>query len=511
MPPLIDALAQCLGERTGEAVTRHQTHISWILLSGQEAWKLKKPVRLPFVDFGALEARQHYCEAEVRLNRRLAPELYLGVLTVLRNRDSGQVTVSEAAEVTTAGPAPTIVDYLVRMRRFPPGALLSERLTAGTLHADALEQLAQRLARFADSAEIQHDPTLARRVVSETAAVLTQLRAPPAVVSRTVLSGTALSRSSAGPILQALAQWLDAEAARLGPIFDARLRAGRVRDVHGDLHLANAVVVDGEVTAFDCLEFNDDLRRIDVIGDAAFLAMDLAAHDQWPLAHRLINAWCEAADDHAALAVLPFHQVYRALVRCLVATLSPAGDAASQAQRYLATARQLTIAAAEPPRLLITHGLSGSGKSWAALRFVESEGALRLRSDVERKRLAGIGPLADSAASGLALYTPAWSERTYDRLEALARIVIDAGRSAVVDAAFLKQAQRQRFAGIAAELGVGFGIVDCRADVPTLRERIERRARAGGDPSEATIAVLDRQVASLDPLTDSEQALVQRA
>lgn len=505
MTRLIDALARRLGEQTGETVVRHETHISWILLSGAIAWKLKKPVQLPFVDFRDIAARRRFCEAEVRLNRRLAPSLYLGVLAVTGSDEAPQLsdppaTATQATATQADGATPPVIDYLVSMRRFPAGALFAERLAAGTLDATTVEQLARRLARFDADAEIQTDPALAGAVVSEALKVTAQLTA--IAQSQTHgLSPLAIAK---------LEQWLQAEGQRLAPVFDARLRAGRVRDVHGDLHLANAVVLDGEVTAFDCLEFNDAMRRIDVIGDVAFLAMDLDAHGSPALAHRLVDAWCEAADDHAGVAVLPYHQLYRALVRCLVAALGPADGDGRTAGRYLATAQRLAAAAARPPRLLVTHGLSGSGKSWSAQRFVESDGALRLRSDVERKRLAGIGPLDDSAAAGLAIYTTEWSARTYARLEALARTVIGAGRTAVVDAAFLKRAERDRFAAIAASLGVAFGIIDCSADVATLRERIRSRARAGDDPSEATTAVLDRQLGSVEPLDASEKGRIVR-
>lgn len=483
MTQMIDGLARHLAARTGSPVERHETHISWILLAGDEAWKLKKPVHLPFVDFRDPATRRRFCEAEVRLNRRLAPALYRGVLAVTGTVDDPRV------EDGHDGP---VIDWLVRMRRFPAGALFSERLAAGTLGTTEIDRLATRLARFHDEASIQSDPTLADAVVAEALKVAEQLQ-----------------RRSATPsaLLARLTRWLGDEGRRLAPAMAERLRQGRVRDVHGDLHLANAIVLGDEATAFDCLEFNDRMRRIDVIGDPAFLAMDLDAHGRPDLANRLIDAWCEAADDHAAVAVLPLHQVYRAAVRALVACLGSAPDAGATAQRYLETAARVVAAADRPPRLLITHGLSGSGKSFAALRVVEREGALRLRSDVERKRLAGVDALTDSAAAGLALYTPDWSARTYARLESLAATVLAAGRGAVVDAAFLGRAQRQRFAALARAHGIEFGILDCHADPATLRQRIVARAAAGGDPSEATLAVLERQLASVEPLDEDERRL----
>ncbi|MGE0798818.1 MAG: AAA family ATPase [Lautropia sp.] len=511
---LVDALARLLTARTGQPVERRETHISWILLSGDEVWKLKRPVRLPFVDFTRPETRHRCCEAEVRLNRRLAPGLYLGVLAVTGSADALVVEpVAErpsdaaddagaAADATgSAGGATGVLDWIVRMRRFPAGALFAERLADGVLTADDVERLARRLAAFDALAEVQSDPV---------AADATAVEALKAVDRLQRLAPQRDGAQWAVPIAR-IAAWLTAAAARLRRMFGQRLQAGRVRDVHGDLHLANAIVHAGDVTAFDCLEFDDRLRRIDVIGDPAFLSMDLIAHGRPDLAHRHVDAWCEAADDWQGLAVLRFHQVYRAAVRALVAWLgAPAGQPG--AARYLRTALSLIEDDGRRPVLTITHGLSGSGKSFAALRRVEREGAIRLRSDVERKRLAGLAPLADSRAAGLDLYTPEWSARTYARLAALAETVLSAGCPVVVDAAFLKRAERQEFAALARRRGADFRILDCQADTDSLRQRIVDRARVGADPSEATPAVLARQLGFVEPLDADERraAVVER-
>ncbi len=514
MTCLTDALARRMSEYTGSPVQRIDTHISTILLSGDEAWKLKRPVRLPFVDFGSIEARGRCCDAEVTLNRRLAPTLYLGVLTVRGSemsprieglptaddpplssaaQGSGRDGDSRPREGRRASDSP-VLEYLVRMRRFPPGALFSERVAAGTLTLDDVTRLARTLAAFDRTAPIQRDPAIAGAVAREAAKVIGQLRTLAAS------QGTDAQRAA----VRGLAAWFDEQGARLHGVFRTRLQTGRVRDVHGDLHLANAVVLDDGVTAFDCLEFDDNLRRIDVIGDVAFLSMDLHAHGCPALANRLVDAWCEAADDHAAMAVLPFHHVYRACVRALVAWLAPK-PSAGDVDRYLRTAERLANAP-RPPALTITHGPSGSGKSFAAARLVELEGGLRLRSDVERKRLAGLSPLADSRAAGLDLYTHEWTNRTYARLESLADATLTAGAPVVVDAAFLRRPERQRFAALARWHGVPFRIIDCRADTATLRARVAQRASLGNDPSEANAAVIDRQLTSIDPLDAHERA-----
>ncbi len=504
MTSLVDSLARRMAEMTGKPVDRFETHISWVLLSGDVAWKLKKPVRLSFLDFSTLAARRRYCHEEVRLNQRLAPSLYQGVLAVTGTIDAPRVAQATpdaetvgGREAATGGDAGTrtgpVLDYLVLMRRFPAGALFAERLAAGRLAVDDVTGLARRLARFHETAAVQDDPALANAVARQAMQACDQLR----------LLAVRHARDGEVAVVDRIAGWLAVEATRLQPRFKRRMRTGRVRDIHGDLHLNNALVLDDGPTAFDCLEFDAALRRIDVIGDPAFLAMDLAAHGRDDLANLLIDAWCEAANDHEAVALLAFHRVYRAAVRALVAWLAPV-PATAMAERYLRTAERLVEAARRPPTLTITHGPSGSGKSVAAERLVAADGGLRLRSDVERKRLAGLEPLADSQAVGLNLYTPEASARTYERLAALAERVLAAGSPVVVDAAFLKRAERRRFADLAARHGVRWRIIDCRADPLVLEQRIVSRAAARQDPSEATVAVLRRQLASVEPLGADE-------
>ena len=358
-PGYIEPLRSALEADGAGPVALVQTHISCVLLAREVAWKVKKPLKLPFLDYGTVDARRRYCEEEVRLNRRLAPALYLGVSAVTGTPDAPSLD----------GPGP-VLDWAVRMRRFPPGALFSERLANGTLSASEIDRLATMLAGFHEAAPISvepgfGDPALRRRVALETAHAL-----PPT-------SG----------IDDRLRAWMVREADALASVWSERKARGRVRECHGDLHLDNLLLVDREVTAFDAIEFDPALRWIDVVDDMAFVATDLLARGRGDFAWRFVSGWLDATGDHDALRALRFSMVYRALVRARVATLR-AGQG-QDAARYVRAARQ--IVEAPDARLLITHGVPGSGKTYLSQGLLEAAGAVRFRSDVERKRLFGPG------------------------------------------------------------------------------------------------------------------------
>ena len=492
---LIDALREQLRSQCGQPVTLIETHISWVLLAGERAYKVKKPVRLPFVDFSTLAARRHFCELELRLNQRLAPQLYLEVLPVC----------GTPATPRLGGPGEPI-DHAVCMRRFAPGALLSEQLAAGRLRSGQIEQLADTLAAFHARAPVADAATpwaTPAQIVQAVRDVLDSLR--PRVAPGTV---------------HTLRNWLAECERALTPVWLERRAAGAVREGHGDLHLANAAQVGDEVVAFDCIEFDPAMRWIDVANDLAFLTMDLHAHGRSDLAAHALDAWLQRSGDVAALRVLRFYEVYRALIRALVAALRTrqpgAPDAAAAAPPqpsdaapdYLAWALAAAQAQAQPaPQLLITHGLSGCGKSSVALHLLERTGAVRLRSDVERKRLFGLGALERSADRALDVYTAEATRRTFERLAELARIALGAGWPVIVDAAFLRRAERQAFRALAAELGVPFAILHCHAPEAVLRERVAARSAVGHDASEADVAVLQRQIDSHEPLDADERAI----
>jgi uncharacterized protein len=473
-PGLLEALRQRLA-RGGREVALHETHLSWVLTAGRLAVKLKKPVHLPFADFSTTEARRAACAEELRLNRRLAPSLYRRLVAVRGTADAPRFAGSGDA-----------VDTLVCMRRFGEDALLSNRIAAGTLDARTVDRLARRIARFHEDAE----PAPGRsdavdEAVSPLARVLDQLRA---------FEAPAWNDSAA--------RWLQESRDGLGPALRARRAQGAVRDGHGDLHLANTVDLVTEVTAFDCIEFDPALRRIDVMNDIAFATMDLEARGRPDLAHRFLDAYLEARGDYGGLAVLRFYETGRACVRRLVQRLSPRND--GDVPDYLGFASGRMSAAPGRPRLAILCGVSGSGKSTVASALVDATGAVRVRSDVERKRLHGLGSLARTAAPD-ALYDAQATAATYARLADCARSGLAAGYDVLVDAAFLERAQRAGFAALAAQLQVPFTLLACEAPASELARRVGARAAAGADPSDADVGVLDNQLRTREALSDAER------
>lgn len=451
------------------------THISWVLLAGDLAYKIKQPVRLPFVDYSSLEQRRHFCEEEVRLNGRLAQSLYLRVARI-----TGTPAVPE---IDGGGP---VLDYAVVMRRFDSGALFSEQLAAGTLQSRQVDALAQLLADFHERAPVASVASGFASPARRLAATLAALGGAAAV----------LSDARAG----ALRDWVERRGAELAPLWRARLAAGRVRECHGDLHLDNVVALEAGVAAFDCIEFDPALRWIDVIDDLAFAVMDFTARGRPDFAFRLLNAWLDRTGDHAGAPALPFAAAYRALVRAQVEQLR---GRELPARTYADAAAWWSRPPA--PTLTITHGLPGSGKTFQSQRLLERTGAIRLRSDVERKRLFGLAMFADSRASGIDLYTHDATARTYDHLESTARRLLQAGWPVILDAAFLRCGERLRARDLARQLGVPFAILRCEAAPQVLRSRLAARTQ---DASEADATVLERLQAGAEPLDRDELACV---
>lgn len=464
-----------------------ETHISVVLLTGRFAYKIKKPVDLGFVDFSTRERRRRFCEEELRLNRRLAPELYLAV-----------VPITGTPQAPRLGGTGEPFEHALKMREFPQEARLDRVLARGALAPERLERFAVTLAQFhaglPPSAGGWGTP----------AAVAAQVRAAFDGVEP-------LPGGTGGVDLGRLRAWVESELERCAASLARRVE--RVRECHGDLHLTNLVLLDERVVAFDCIEFDAELRWTDVAAETAFLAMDLEVRARADLAARFVNAWLEASGDYDALSVLPLYRVYRSLVRAKVAAirarqaLADAGVDDAAQMRAVAHLRLAADIADRPrrPWLAITCGVSGSGKSRIARELVGLTGAIQLRSDVERKRLAGLGAGAASGSPvGGGIYTAEMTERTYQRLAALARAALAEGWPVIVDATFLERARRRAFRELAAALGVPFRILTLEASPATLERRVRERA---GDASEADVRVLHRQLAQREPLGDAERGV----
>jgi uncharacterized protein len=488
LPPLIQALLSPARYPAGVArVELVQTHISWVLLAGDVAYKIKKPVKLPFLDFSTLAKRQRYCADELRLNRRVAPDLYLDVV--------GIYNTPQDPQWDGIGPP---IEYAVKMRRFDEANRLDRVCARGELLPEHLSDLADTLVEFHNAADAA--PTASR--FGSASSILQPTRDNFADLSRLLPSASHQDR------LGDLRAWSEAQFEQLAPLMAARKQRGRVRECHGDLHLGNLALIKQRVQMFDCLEFNEDLRWIDVASEIAFTYVDLLAHQQPGLANWFINEVLSRSGDYEAAQVLRFYAVYRALVRAKVAALraEQTGGGSQEALDYIALAEQLLQ---KPPlRLVITHGLSGCGKTVASSALLQSDAnpaTLRLRSDVERKRLFG---LASTARSGSALdagiYTPDAHARTYAHLHELAADLLQAGWSVIVDAAFLGHAEREDFRALAHAMGAAFSILAPVATPDQLRERILARSALGKDASEANLDVLTQQMKKLAPLTTDE-------
>ncbi|MDT7042993.1 AAA family ATPase [Candidatus Nitronereus thalassa] len=468
-----------------------ETHISWVLLTGPFAYKIKKPVNLGFVDFSTLPLRHHACKEELRLNGRMAPQLYLDI-----------IPISGTPEAPTLGDGTAPIEYAVKMRQFPLDATLDHALPKGKVQNRHLDQLAKDLAKFHGGLLGAKEPANFgnSEVIKQTITDVFDHFSPEALPEKEYA------------LLHALQQWMEQEHAARYETFTDRKRQGFVRECHGDLHLANVVLIEDMATPFDGIEFSERLRWIDVISDASFFIMDLRARGRSDFAWRFLNAYLEHSGDYAGISVLRFYEVYRALVRTKVARIrldqSHQSDESSKQlmeefHRYIHAAQ--TLAFPSRPSLMIMHGLSGSGKSTYSQSLLETIGAIRLRSDIERKRMVGLTPNMESTPElKPKLYGPDTTKRLYIQLRDAAQRLLASDYSVIVDATFLQRQYRDLLRTLAEEVNVPFFIIDVQAPPETLRERIVTRAQQHSDASEADLAVLQQQKRQQEPLGDDE-------
>ncbi len=461
------------------------THISDVFLAGAYAYKVKKPVELGFLDFTALSSRRQACEDEVRLNRRLAPQIYLGVVPI---RDvGGNFKVGSGSDDGGA----EIADYAVKMVRMPQEGMLDRLAAAGNLDHDQMRDVARQLARFHGLAE--HGPHI--DLYGSLDNIADHIRQNFAQTEPYI--GRSITRSQFERIRSYTQNFMHTNAA----LFSARVSAGRIVDGHGDLHLRNMCLYGDAVAIFDCIEFSQRFRAGDVIGDIAFLTMDLDARNLPRLGNCFLNEYLQRTDDYAGLAVLDFYQTYRACVRGKVASFLLDGAsseaqrlaAANEASHYFNLAREYTTGRAGG--LLITCGPSASGKTTIARQAAEAVGGITVRSDAVRKHLAGLQLEQHQATSyARGIYSTEMTEQTYKTLLQNAREIVSSGRWAILDATFLRRTYRLQAAALARSLGTAFGIICCCTPRSELERRLDLRSRTQGDISDATHAVLHQQL-----------------
>ncbi len=470
------------------AIELVETHASWVLLTGDYVYKLKKPVRFSFLDFSTLERREHFCREELRCNRRFAPSLYLDVVPIGRGAD-GSLHV---------GMGDPVVEWAVKMHQFPKEAQLDRLMRQVGVTVEMLFGFGRTLA--AQHRELPvYRPGRGADVDRE---VDERVLAPARDNYRDLGSLTWTQTFAA--MLRRSRDAMERQAERQRCRLRRRVETGCIRECHGDLHLSNLVLLEDRVTAFDCLEFNPSLRWIDPVSDVAFLFMDCLIRERPELGYAFVDGYLDEAGDYQGATLLPFYAAYRSMVRAKVAALereqeqeAPASATAS-AERFQRHARWAAHWLERPPgRLFLMCGLSGSGKSYLAERLVPRLPALRLRSDVARKVEAGLSPREHAgAAVGSGLYQPQTSRRVYRALAEVAEDLLRSGEHVIVDAAFLNADQREHFAQLAAGVGSGAVVVYCRASRAVLEARLRARTAAGRDPSDADLDVLEHQMHS---------------
>lgn len=468
-----------------------ETHISWVLLTGYHAYKIKKAVDLGFLDFSTLELRRFYCDEELRLNRRLAPDLYLGV-----------VAIGGTPEQPLLGPVPVsqpAIEYAVHMRRFLQSRMMNCMLTHGLVSPAHIDKLAEIIAGFHRTLP----PAAADSPYSATSAIELAAEQNFIPLLKMLVAPGDLA------MLKAVHAASTLEFATCEPLFRQRATEGYIRECHGDLHLGNIVLLGDAPTPFDCIEFSAALRWIDVISEISFTVMDLLRRGQPQLAWRLLNAYLECSGDFSGIGVLRFYLGYRAMVRAKIAVIRAHQRGTRIKKELKSCLGYLRLAHScltkRRPALVITHGLPGCGKSTVAQIALERLGAIRIRSDVERKRLFGLTPLANSKTqTGTDIYSEEATQRTYARLQELARGVLSAGFPVIVDAAFILHSERDSFRALARELGVPFVIASVQSNAILLAERLALRSKQGNDASEADLTVLKKLQTFQEPLNSEE-------
>ncbi|MDA0672395.1 MAG: AAA family ATPase [Cyanobacteria bacterium] len=469
-----------------EPIRLIQTHVSYVLLTGDYAYKVKKPVDFGFLDYSTLAKRQHFCQEELRLNQRTAADLYLAVLPITQTGDRYQFNGDG-----------TVVDYAVQMRQFPQDALLSHRFDQGDLEEDLVRQLARTIAAFHQAAETNDE--------------IRSYGTVPQVRQSIDENYDQTAAFIGGPQTQAQFEATRAYTDRFfterSALFQRRIDQGWVRACHGDLHLNNICYWQDHLWLFDCIEFNKPFRFVDVMFDIAYLVMDFTAQGRSDLVAAFVSEYVEQTGDWEGLEILPLYVSRQSYVRAKVTSFLLGDPAIPEADKQAAAAkaaRYYTLAhdyvQPQPGRILLMAGLSGSGKTTVARELSRALGAIHIRSDAVRKHLGGV-PLQERGDDSL--YTPAMTQRTYERLVSLGVTLAQQGYTVILDAKYDRAQHREAAQAVAQEQSIPFHIVHCTAPKAILRQRVAARS---GDIADATVAVLEKQ--TLEPFGPEAAAYV---
>lgn len=464
-----------------------ETHISWILLTGDYAYKVKKPLNLGFLDFSTLGRRKRFCFEEVRLNSRTAPDVYIDVVPITGTPEEPSMNGSGEA-----------FEYAVRMRQFCEEGLLDRQLRAGTLSREKVESLAERAAELHAKIDVSAEgddygtPDCVTRWALENFEQLESMVRDPHRLER----------------LSHLRTWTERWTRKNTELIAARKKDGFVRECHGDLHLGNITEIDDQIVLFDGIEFNDEIRWIDVINEMAFLFSDFEHRKVESLGWIALNRYLEITGDYAGLSLFAFYRLYRLMVRAKIDSLRLAQPGLDENERqelesevdiYLEQGEE--VIRETSPTLVLMRGLSGSGKTYVSSGLVAELRAVRIRSDIERKRLFHVAERASSDSGlGQGMYSPEAGAKTFETVERLARRTLSAGYHTIVDATFLNPSLLAKFRDLAEYLDVSVRVLDVRAPEEILKKRLKERAAAGRDASEADLKVLESQLSGYYPL-----------
>ncbi|MBE9165600.1 bifunctional aminoglycoside phosphotransferase/ATP-binding protein [Tychonema sp. LEGE 06208] len=497
LPPLIQQMLQpgFYPHSVTEPVQLIQTHASFVLLTGDYTYKIKKPVNFGFMDYSTLEKRQHFCTQELLMNRRTAPEIYLEVLSIVQRGDLFEF-MSDSAEIT---PAEVAVEYALKMREFPQDSLFLSLLERGQLTEQLMAELGREVAKF-------HSTAITNSYI-RTFGEVSQIRT--AIDNNYLISQKYIGGPQTQTQYQETKDYTDAFFAKNPELFERRIANNKIRECHGDLHLRNITLWQDKILLFDCIEFNEPFRFVDVMYDIAFTVMDLESRGRRDLGNVFLNTYIEQTGDWEGLQVLPLYLSRQAYVRAKVTSLmlDDASVSTDEKAQILQTAAHYYKQAWEytKPRrgkLTLMSGLSGSGKSTVARYLAARTGAIQIRSDAVRKHLGGISL---NERGGQDLYSDEMTAQTYGRLLELGIILAERGWNVILDAKFDRQKLRTDAINLAQSHGLSWQIIYCTAPIAVLRERLQQRR---GDIADATAELLSSQQAEAEAFTEFEQISV---